>query len=210
MRVAIYDRVEPPVPSQLPFQLVETCSHRAAAAKLVLAVPVVLALGFATLMLVLYALFAPPARAALAQHPALGLEILAALAFWTYLLGLPLKRLFDRLAVKRTVDIDATTVTVSEYGHFRSWTWQAPLGAFTGVAHHVRASLSGTRHELILVHPTREKSVLLSLAHQMSQSEVDRVAALLHHQEIPPSELYRFKARLPRLSLPAWRTPAHA
>ncbi len=210
MRVAIYDRVEPPVPSELPLQLVETCSHRAAAAKLVFAVPVVLAVGFATLSLVLYALLAPPARALVAEHPALGLEILAAIAFWTYLLGLPLKRLFDRLAVKRTIEIDATTVTVTEGGHFRSWTWQAPLSSFAGVAHHVRASLSGTRHELILVHPTREKSVLLSLAHQMSQSEVDRVAALLKHTEVPPTELYRLKARLPRLTLPAWRDPAHA
>jgi hypothetical protein len=210
MRVAIYDRVEPAMPSELPIRLVETCSHRAAAAKLVLAVPVVMAVGFATIMLVLYALFAPPARAAVAQHPALGLEILAALAFWIYLLALPLKRLFDRLAVKRTVEIDATTVTVTEGGHFRCWTWQAPLGSFTGVAHHVRASLSGTRHELILVHPRREKSVLLSLAHQMSQSEVDRVAALLHHHEIPATELYRFKARMPRIALPACRDPAHA
>jgi hypothetical protein len=210
MRVAIYDRVEPPVPSELPFQLLETCSHRAAAAKLVLAVPVVLAVGLATLSLVAYALFAAPARAAIVQHPTLGLEILAALAFWTYLLGLPLKRLFDRLAVKRAIEIDETTVTVAESSLFRSWTWQAPLGSFTGVAHHVRASLSGTRHELILVHPTRERSVLLSLSHQMSQSEVDRVAALLKHTEVPPTELYRLKARLPRLALPAWRDPAHA
>jgi hypothetical protein len=210
MRVAIYDRVEPPVPSELPFQLFETCSHRAAVAKLVLAVPLVLGVGFATLSLVFYTLFTPPARALVAQHPALGMEILAGIAFWTYLLGLPLKRLFDRLAVKRSIEIDAATVTVTESGHFRSWTWQAPLSSFAGVAHHVRASLSGTRHELILVHPTREKSVLLSLAHQMSQSEVDRVAALLHHHEIPPTELYRFKARLPRLTPPAWRDPAHA
>jgi hypothetical protein len=210
MRVAIYDRVEPPVPCKLPFRLKETCSHRAAVAKLVLAVPAVLAVGFASLMLILYALFAPAARAAVAQHPVLGLEILAAIAFWAYLLGLPLKRLFDRLAVSRSIAIDEATVTVTEGGHFRSWTWQAPLASFAGLAHHVRASLSGTRHELILVHPDREKSVLLSLADKMSQSEVDRVAALLGHEEIPPSALYRFRAHWPRIVLPTWRDPAHA
>lgn len=210
MRVAIYDRVEPPVPSMLPFQLKETCSHRAAAAKLLLAIPVVLAIGFASLMLIFYALFAPAARAVLAQHPVLGLEILTAIAFWAYLLGLPLKRLFDRLAVSRTIAIDKATVMVTEGGHFRSWTWSEPLGSFAGVAHHVRASLSGTRHELILVHSDREKSVLLSLADSMSQSEVDRVAGLLGHKEIPPSALYRLKVRWPRIVLPTWRDPAHA
>ncbi len=79
-----------------------------------------------------------------------------------------------------------------------------------GVVHHVRASLSGTRHELILVHPQREKSVLLSLADKMPQSEVDRVAALLGQKVVPPSELYRFKALWPRIWLPAWRDPAPA
>ena len=67
-----------------------------------------------------------------------------------------------------------------------------PLASFAGVAHHVRASLSGTRHELILVHPDREKSVLLSLAAKVAQAEVDRVAALLGHKEISPGVLYRF------------------
>ena len=210
MRVAIYDRVEPPVPSELPLRLVETCSHRSAAALLILAVPAVLAGGLCSLLLIADALFAPATRAIVAQHPALGLEILAGMAFWAYLLSLPLRRLLMRLAATRTIVIDDAMVTVTESGHFRSRTWSAPRNAFSGITHHVRASLSGTRHELILVHPTREKSLLLSLADKMSQSEVDRVAALLSCKEIPPSELYRLKALWPRISLPAWRDPAHA
>jgi hypothetical protein len=127
-------------------------------------------------------------------------EILAAIAFTTYLLWLPMRRLLGRLVIRRTVEIDATSVRVLEGGHFRSWAWSAPLSSFTGVAHHVRASLSGTRHELILVHPIREKSVLLSVANRTAQGEVDRVVALLGHKEIPPSELYRFRAPWPRMS----------
>jgi len=210
MRVAIYDRVEPPVPLELPFRLVETCSRRAAAVMLVIAIPAVLAVGVASLMLIIQAVLAPAARALLAQHPALGLEILAAIVFWAYLLGLPLWRLVHRLAATRAVEIDGSTVTVTEDGPFRSSTWSVPLGSFAGLAHHVRASLSGTRHELILVHPAREKSVLLTLADKMPQCEIDRVAALLGHKEIPASELYRFKSIWPRFRLPAWRTPAHA
>ena len=210
MRVAIFDRVEPPVPAELPLRLTETCSRRSAMALLILTIPAVFAVGFGSLMLILEALVAPGPRAIVAQHPALGLEILTGIAFGAYLLGLPLKRLVDRLAATRTILIDETMVTVTESGHFRSQTWSAPRSAFTGIAHHVRASLSGTRHELILVHPQREKSLLLSLAPRMSQSEVDWVATLLSCKEIPPSELYRFGARLPRIVLPAWRNAAHA
>ena len=210
MRVAIFDRVEPPVPAELPFRLTETCSHTAAAVMLVVAVPVVLAVGFASVLLILQALFAPATRAIIAHHPALGLEILAAITFCAYLLGMPLKRLIERLTVTRDVEIDGADVKVTERGRFRARTWSAPLASYTGLAHHVRASLSGTRHELILVHPQREKSVLLALADSMAQSEVDRVAALIGHKEISASALYRFRAHWPRLVLPTWRDPAHA
>src|SRR6185312_6494100 len=42
MRVAIYDRVEPPVPAELPLRLTQTCSQRAATAFLVLVIPAAL------------------------------------------------------------------------------------------------------------------------------------------------------------------------
>ena len=74
----------------------------------------------------------------------------------------------------------------------------------------MRASLSGTRHELILVHPERDKCVLLSVAPRTTQAEVDRVATLLGHKEIPPSELYRFKALWPRMTPVSLPDPAHA
>jgi hypothetical protein len=210
MRVANYDRVEPPVPCSLPFQLVQTCCRRAAAAMLVVAVPAVVAVAIISLALILEAMVSPGIRAVMAQHPALGPEILVGLAFWVYLLALPLRRLVHRLAGSRIIEVGEATVSVTESGILRTHRWSTPLKSYIGVAHHVRASLSGTRHELILVHPTRAKSLLLGLSARISQSEVDRVAALLGHKEIPPSELYRFKARIPRLSLPMWRRAVHA
>lgn len=210
MRAAIFDRVDPPVPTELPLRLTATCSRRSAAVLLVLAIPLVLGAGLGSLMLVLDAAITPGVRAVVAEHPALGLEVATALAFWTYLLALPLKRPFDRLAARRTIFIDAETVAVCETGHFRCRTWTAPRSAFSGLTHHVRASLSGTRHELILVHPDREKSVLLAVADRMTQGEVDRVAALLEQKEIPPGELYRMRDLWPRIFMPAGRNPAHA
>lgn len=210
MRVAIFDRVEPSVPSELPVRLFATCSQRAAAVKLLFAVPAVLLLAIATVLLILEAFMAPGARALIVQRPTLALEILAALAFWAYLVGLPVKRLVERLTVTRMVEIDPTTVTLTERTRFATRTWQVPLASYAGVAHHVRASLSGTRHELILVHPERAKSVLLALSPAMDQREVERVAALLGTGVIPASTLYRLALYLPRLALPTWRDPAHA
>src|SRR5262245_43428523 len=101
MRVAIFDRFDPPAPAQLPLPLTETCSRRTALVMLVLAVPAVLAVGLAVLMLIVEAVVVPGPRAALAQHPVLGLEVLTGIAFGAYLLGLPLKRLVERLAAAR-------------------------------------------------------------------------------------------------------------
>ncbi len=174
MRVAIYDRVEPSIPNELPLRLVQTCSQRAATILLAVAVPAIVGIAAASLVLLYEAVSAPAARTLLAQHPALGLEILGAIAFWLYLPALPVRRLVYRMTSARTVEMDANTVTVSERGPLRTSTWSAPLASYAGLAHHLRASLSGTRHELILVHPEKNKSVLLSVGASLPQSEVDQ------------------------------------
>jgi hypothetical protein len=209
MRVAIYDRVEPAMPADMPIHLNQTCSQRTAAVMLSLAVPATLAAAFAAFAIV-QALLSPSARALIEQHPVQTLEILFAVAFLIFLVGLPAKRLIDRLASTRTVKIGNGTVTVTESGYFHNWTWSVPLASYSGVAHHVRASLSGARHELILVHPVWEKSILLSVAPRTSQSEVERVASLLGHKEIPPAELYRFKGLWPRMQTAPLPDAAHA
>jgi hypothetical protein len=209
MRVAIYDRVEPAMPAAMPIHLIQTCSQRATAAMLSFVIPVTIAGAFAAVA-ILQALLSPSARALIALHPVQTLEILFAVAFLIFLVALPAKRLIDRLASTRTVTICNGTVTVTEGGYFHNWTWSAPLASYTGVAHHVRASLSGARHELILVHPVREKSILLSVAPRTSQNEVERVADLLGHKQIPPAELYRFKGLRPRIDPSPLPDAAHA
>lgn len=209
MRAAIFDRIEPRAPYGLPFRSVQFCSRYVATALLLVLIPFVVALVFACTFLIVQAAAAPAARAIVFQQPVLTLQILAAIAFLAVLLGLPLKRLLGRLSVRRTVDIDTAMVTVTEGKNFRSWTWTAPLNTFTGITHHVRASLSGTRHELILVHPEREKSVLVAVCNRMLQEDIDRVATLLGQPVIPPNELYRLNSMWTRLSQFNWWRPAH-
>ncbi len=198
----------PRSPSELPFRLVQTCSQRAATILLALAFTVILGIAVASLIFLFEAVSAPAARTLLVQHPALGLEILAAIVFWLYLTALPVRRLIYRMTSARTVEMDPDTVTVNERGPLRTLTWSAPLASYAGLAHHLRASLSGTRHELILVHPEKNKSVLLAVAASLPQSEVDRVAELLGQPEVSTGALYRYAMPTIRYARPTWRHTA--
>jgi hypothetical protein len=210
MRVVIYDRVDPPAPAEFPFRLTATCSHRSAALFLLLVLPALALIAFSTVMVIVNAALIPEARALLASRPVLGFEVLLAIALLGCLLMLPARRLFARLMLARSAEISPAAVTVTERSPFRTATWSQPLSAYAGLVHHVRASLSGVRHELILVHPEWEKSVLVSLADRMSQAEVDRVAQMMALPEIPASSLYRLNLQWPRIASLVWRDAAHA
>lgn len=210
MRTAIYDRVEPPTPGALPLRLTQTCAHRPATLFLACLLPMAIAAGVAGAVLVAHAMLNAEARTLLQQRPGLGIELLTGIAAVIFMLILPLRKLIARLTVKRVVEIANGTVTVTESGHFRTWTWSLPLSQYAGIAHHVRASLSGTRHEIILVHPEHGKSVLLCVAPRTSQGEVDRVAALIGLKQVAPAELYRFKGLWPRVATQHLPEAAHA
>jgi len=210
MRVAIYDRVEPSTPASLPLRLTQACSQRSASVFLALALPATIAVTAAILFVAFEAVAAPAAHSLLRQRPAIAIELLVAVSFLFYVLVLPTRRQIYRLAARREIYIAQGIVTVAEFGHFRSWTWSEPLASYRGVAHHVRASLSGTRHEIILVHAQRQKSVLLCVAPKTSQADVENIATLLGHREIPSSELYRFKGLWPRVATEPLPEAAHA
>jgi hypothetical protein len=210
MRVALFDHIEPSMPATLPLHLDQTCSQRAAAVSLALVVPVAFGATVAASWLIARAVLAPGALATLLDRPTLALEVLIAVGILIYLAVLPAKRVIDRLAARRVVDIADGNVTVTDHSGFQKRTWSAPLSSYLGVAHHVRASLSGSRHELILVHREPEKSILLSVAPRTSQSEVERVAALVGQRQIPPSELYRFKGLWPRMVTQPLPDASHA
>ncbi len=143
------------------------------------------------------------ARAQLVEHPASSLQIALALGLWALLFAMPAHRLMKRMFAKRTVTIDAATVAVVESGLFGGSAWSEPLKAYLGVAHHVRASVSGTRHELILVHRESDKSLLLATADRFTDGDVARVAHFLGMNEVPARELYRLRApNLPRPRVP--------
>ena len=123
----------------------------------------------------------------------------AGLIAWVALFLVPAKRIIQRFGNRRRVTIVHERVTVADDSLFGARHWSAPLAEFRGIAHHVRSTLSGVRHELILVHPSRGRSVVLHSAHAIGQPTIDRATALFRLQQIPAHELYRVTQRASEL-----------
>jgi hypothetical protein len=202
MRCSTIATLDPATPSpSLPLRIRQKPAAASQILKLSVVLPATIALLTPFLILGIAAAADPAVRATLEQRPGAAIQLALALAFWLVLFAWPLKRLTEGLARSRHIEIDRTSVRVTENTLFGPETWSQSLSAYRGIAHHVRASLSGTRHELILVHENPERSLLLSIADRIPQSEIERVCTLLGHNEIPARELYRLQivpARLGR------------
>ena len=99
-------------------------------------------------------------------------------------------------------------VSVSDCAVLGSRSWQAPLEEFSGIAHWVRSSLSGVRHELHLVHPDPRKSLLIHRADHISQATIDAAGALLGLPPVPARPRLGARKRLrPALARLLYLTP---
>lgn len=134
-------------------------------------------------------------RAELWAHPLVAFELLAALSFWTLLFCWPLYRLFRSAMYLRHVKIDNEFVSVTDRRPSGTSAWQEPLTAYLGVAHHIRTSLSGVRHEMILVHPNQARSVFLSVAEHISDKDYRAALDLLTLPPVPASLIYGLQAK---------------
>lgn len=179
----------------LPFSFDQTFSRTSALIMLMLLVPV---LGMVIVPVGLVLAVAPQDVWEAIVHKPLAAGVLASgLMGWSALFLVPAKRIIQRFGSRRQVQIAAERVRVRDAGLFGSKQWTAPLAEFRGVAHLVRATLSGVRHELILVHSVRDRSVLLHAADSISQPTIDRATALFRLPQIPARELYRVTRRRP-------------
>jgi hypothetical protein len=154
-------------------------------------------LAVAALLLSPYFLIATAAlaeqtiRDVASARPLATAQILAGLAFWLILLSFPIYRLLDALTRSRTIEISGGRVTVADRAFGKVASWSAPLPEFLGIAPFLRAKHSGVRHELILVHPDRQRSLLIAMAPRLMQSDVDPVLSALGVRELPPRAVSR-------------------
>ncbi|MFA5958294.1 hypothetical protein [Hyphomicrobium sp.] len=142
-------------------------------------------IGFA-----IYALTSFEVRTALIAHPAAAVELALALVFWAALIVWPLRNILMALISDRLVDIRDGDVKVVDRTPFSTMLWQMPLGSFEGVALHTRSSLSGVRQEAVLVHPNRNRSIILMAADRIAHQEFERLCNTLNLPVVPAGRLY--------------------
>jgi hypothetical protein len=131
------------------------------------------------------------AREAMVAHPLATFQLGLGFVVLATLLSIALARALSSIGRKRRIEIAAGHVAVTDKTLLRQRRWECPLAEFIGLAHHVRSTLSGARHELILVHPDRNRSLLVGIAPRLTRAEVAGAAAALGVAEVAPSVLYR-------------------
>ena len=171
---------------------IETATRLSTAVRLSLLVPT---LAVMVSPAVLLAATATPALWAAADNPLAATQVVAGLGLWTALFIVPARRLLQRFGSQRSVHIEGGMVSVSDRAVLGSRSWQVPLKEFSGIAHGVRSSLSGVRHELHLVHADPGKSLLIHRADHISQATIDAAGALLGLPSIPVEAHHPFGAR---------------
>lgn len=150
------------------------------------------------LALAIYALGASELRQAVVAAPWIGVELAIGLISLIGLVCWPLRLRVARLARRRDIVINRDHVVVTDHHAFGETPWSASMSEFAGVTHHVRSSLSGVRHELVLVHPERGRSLILRVSEQIPGRDLDAVRGLLLMPEVAALALYQSQRATPR------------
>jgi hypothetical protein len=175
--------------SNFPIHLELRSSNAAGFVRLLMLTPMLVLLAFPFTIIAASAA-EPTAFSIVLENPIGAAKALAGLTALAFLVAWPLQRVLMRFGARRTVVITNQDVVIRDRAPLRARTLAAPLRSYSGLAHHVRTSLSGTRHELILVHSDRRKSVLIAVADRISQDTLDRAKDLLGLPELPARQLY--------------------
>lgn len=134
----------------------------------------------------------PAARAILVARPLLGLELAAGMLAVAAIFGWPLAALIGAALSRRRITIGNGAVRSEVVGRIGKSSWTEPIGAYAGLTQRVRTSISGVRHELVLVHPRPSRSVILHSGPQVSQEALASAAQLFALAEIPSREAASF------------------
>lgn len=126
----------------------------------------------------------------LAERPLAAMQTVAGLSLWTTLLAVPAFRGLSRLLIRREVRLLDGTVEILRHSPLGIRRATVPISAYRGIAHHVRASLSGLTHEIVLVHPESEFCVTLLSAERVTQGLLEECKVLFGLPEISARAIY--------------------
>jgi hypothetical protein len=185
MRASAFETSVPAGPiGSLPVHLVQTPSRSLPWLMLALGLPAALSVMAPFVMIAAHAATDASGRALVLDRADTVAQLAVALVVWALMFGWPAGRIAARIGCRREIALMPGTVSVIERGPLRTRVWSAPLSSFLGLSHRVRATLSGTRHELVLVHRQGDRSLLLRTADRIGQAEVSALASLLGCREI--------------------------
>jgi hypothetical protein len=186
MRLSAIDRISPATPpDQLPIRLDLVGSRGSVAISLILLVSAAAFLLTPFILIGTLAAFQTDAFLKADISWSSGLQLGAAFLLALGLIAFAVRRVKMTWASAATVEIGHGVVAVVQRGLGATRRWSLPISEYLGIAHNVRTSLSGARHELVLVHRNPAFNVLIGLAPSMPQQHVDRMAILLGLLEIP-------------------------
>jgi hypothetical protein len=168
---------------------------------LVTALTMVLSLGGGIFLLTSQALSEPEAVHLAIERPMVTIQIIAALLLLSTLFLVPARRLAIRAGRGSLIEIDGRSVRVSESGYLSGRSFAEPLDAYRGVAHRIRTTISGIRHELVLVHSDMRRDVVIALDAGHAHVTPARLMATIGLPEIAPGDIGRAR----RVAIPTPR-----
>lgn len=191
MRIATIDRIDVSVTTQgIPVEFQQLPAKSKALGLIVLSAAAFAALLTPPSLIALDFMSNPRATTALIERPLSTSLLTVGMLVGLALLYFPLRAGISRLGNRCKVRLEHGMVTVDEVTLTGRQQWSLPFNQFCGVSHHIRATLSGPRHEIILVHPDRSKDVLLQLGSRPPELGADHYAKLLGLPEVHAKELY--------------------
>lgn len=179
----------------LPIRVQQAPSRVSAVSRLVLLMPAALAIAALLAVLATNLVAEPSQFATILARPFAAAQITLGLAVLGGLILVPARRAVADLWSWRQVEILGGIVTVTEGSAFGRRTWSSPVASYLGLAHHIRASLSGLAHEIVLVHPDPARSVTLLAGDRVTEATIGEFKALLGLPEISPVALYAGRSR---------------
>ncbi len=198
MRIASIDRVDClAAPEQLPLEVRQSSKFLRSGLLIGLSLAAIGALLTPVVLIAADTVQHPDAILQMAGRPVSTLLLTAGLAIGLALMMFPLRSGLSGFGRRRNLVVGAELVEIEDKGLTGTRRWRVPIDDYCGVTHHIRATLSGARHEIILVHSDRAGDLLLALDDRAPQQGAEHYARLLGLPVLPAKTYYVRRRVLP-------------
>lgn len=187
----VFELVSPaPAFDGFPINVRQVAASSAASSRILLLLPAIAALSILLAGVAIAAAADPGMLGAVVQRPLASLQIAAGLGIWAALFVVPASRAIGAIGRRRDVSIDDGIVEITDRSLLGHRTRSARVADYLGIAHHIRASLSGLNHEIVLVHADPVMTVTLVSGDRVTQAMLDAAKSALGLPEIPARAIY--------------------